>query len=80
VLPVVRSYTMERLLIMTGPGACSRSEVSVVPEAFLCASGECWKQAMTEIFQCISWNVTYPTQLCRSALGLKRELTARPVY
>ena len=74
------SYTMERLLLMTRPGVCSRSEVSVVPEGFLISYRECWKQAMTEIFQCISWNLTYPTQLWRSALGLKGELTARSIY
>jgi hypothetical protein len=71
---------MERLLLITRPGVCSRSEVSMVPEGFLSSSGERWKQAMTEIFQCISWNVTYRTQLCRSALGLKGELNARPVH
>ena len=38
---------------MTRPDVSSRSEVSVVPEGFLSSSGECWKQAMTEIFQCI---------------------------
>jgi len=47
------SYTMESLLLMTRPGVSSRSKVSVVPEGFLSSSGECWKQAMTEIFRCI---------------------------
>lgn len=37
------SYTMERLLLGTQSGVCSRSEVSVVPEGFLNSSGECWK-------------------------------------
>jgi len=37
------SYTMERLLLGTRSGVCSRSDVSVVPEGFLNSSGECWK-------------------------------------
>jgi hypothetical protein len=50
---------MERLLLMTRPCVSSRSEASVVPEGFLSLSGECWKQAVTEIFQCIIIIIIY---------------------